>query len=269
MRVDSIRRGKSSSGALKNELSRAAGILADAARMTVLTGAGVSAESGIDTFRGPDGTWSRVNVEEVATPEGFRRDPRRVWEWYEDRRRAVRAAQPNAGHRALARLEELRDATLVTQNIDGLHTRAGSRRVVEIHGSLWRVRCVGCGFAGPDERVPLPELPPRCEVCGGLLRPDVVWFGEMLAPEAWIASVEAVDRSDAFLLTGTSAVVTPAADLAALALRRGIPLIEVNLDPTPFSVLATVSLRGRSGELLPELARLVENRGAGLVESAE
>lgn len=254
---------------MEYDLSRAAGILAAATRMTVLTGAGVSAESGIDTFRGPDGTWSRVNVEEVATPEGFRRNPRRVWEWYEERRHAVQAAEPNPGHRALARLEELRDATVVTQNIDGLHTRAGSKRIVELHGSLWRVRCVACPFAGPENRVPLPNLPPRCESCGSLLRPDVVWFGEMLSSDAWEASVEAVDHSDAFLLAGTSAVVSPAADLAAFALRRGIPLIEVNLDPTPFSALATVSLRGRSGELLPELMRRVENPGAGRGGGAE
>jgi NAD-dependent deacetylase len=249
--------------------SRAADLLAGAARVTVLTGAGVSAESGIDTFRGPDGTWSRVDVEAVATPEGFRRNPRRVWEWYEERRRAVRAAAPNPGHLALARLEELRAATVVTQNIDGLHARAGSKRVVEVHGSLWRVRCAGCAFAGLDERVPLPESPPRCPSCGGLLRPDVVWFGEPIPPAAWRASLDALEISDAFLLAGTSAVVTPAADLAEMALRRGIPLIEVNLDPTPYSDVATVSLRGRAGDLLPELVRRIEKFGAEGAEPAE
>jgi NAD-dependent deacetylase len=230
----------------------AAEILARAGRIAVLTGAGVSAESGVATFRGADGTWNHVNIEEVATPRGFERDPARVWRWYEERRASFRAAQPNPGHRALAELESRRDVTLVTQNIDGLHQRAGSRRVVEFHGSAWRVRCTACGRAAGEERVPLPELPPRC-ACGAPVRPDVVWFGELIPAHAWSASIRAVETADAFLLVGTSAVVTPAADLAALALQREIPLVEVNLDPTPFSALAAASLRGRSGEILPRL----------------
>ncbi len=159
--------------------------LEEAESVAVLTGAGISAESGVPTFRGGGGLWRNFSPEQLATPEAFARDPRLVWEWYDWRRGRVAAAQPNAGHRALAELERraagqgARSFTLITQNVDGLHDRAGSRRIAKLHGDLWQTRCLGCGAEARNEQVPLAELPPPCR-CGGLLRPAVVWFGETL-----------------------------------------------------------------------------------------
>lgn len=224
-----------------------------ASSVAVLTGAGISAESGIPTFRGAGGLWRQFRPEELATPEAFARDPRLVWEWYDWRRALIAAAAPNAGHLALARLEPRKqEFHLITQNVDGLHDRAGSRRIHKLHGDIWTVRCVGCGREQRDERVPLPELPPRCN-CGALLRPGVVWFGETLPPEVWEAADEAAQSAEVFLVVGTSAVVYPAARLIPTAKAVGAKVIEVNLEETPFSAQVDFSLRGRAGELLPQL----------------
>lgn len=271
-----------------------ANALRAARSVAVLTGAGISAESGVPTFRDgapasvsrrvvrdgaqaaaiadetgrfaaapaphasrtvsqPPGLWARYNPEDLATPEAFRRDPKLVWEWYEWRRGLVAKAQPNPGHRALEELERrVPDFTLITQNVDGLHRRAGSQRVLELHGNITRSKCF-------DEGTPVESwaengsVPPRCPGCGGHLRPDVVWFGEMLPEAALDAALEAARRCELFLCVGTSTVVQPAASLPFEALRAGARVLEVNPDATPLTPHATWSLRGPAGTVLPEL----------------
>jgi NAD-dependent deacetylase len=221
--------------------------------LCVLTGAGVSAESGVPTFRGPEGLWKRKDPMSLATPEAFAADPREVWEWYQWRRQKIRGCAPNPGHAALAAVEAaIPDFLLVTQNVDGLHRAAGSRRVAEIHGSIWVVRCTGCG-AEREERDDFAELPPRCAACDGLLRPGVVWFGEMLPPVPSDAAMEMLSRCEVLIVAGTSAVVAPASGYAAVAKRRGARVIEVNPDETPVSALCDATFRGKSGEVLPAL----------------
>ncbi len=220
----------------------------------VLTGAGVSAESGLPTFRGSGGLWKQYRAEDLATPEAFARDPRLVWEWYDSRRQAHAGAQPNAAHLALAELERRAPGfTLVTQNVDSLHERAGSRNVIHLHGEIWLARCTGCGRETRDERTPLAELPPRCEACGALMRPGVVWFGEPLPRQAWERAEEATRAAGVLLVVGTSAVVYPAAGLVPLAQSCGARVIECNMEETPFSAGLDRSFRGRAGELLPKL----------------
>lgn len=221
--------------------------------VAVLTGAGISQESGVPTFRGPGGLWRSFRPEELATPEAFARDPKLVWEWYDWRRSVVAKVAPNAGHRALADWEQrCASFLLITQNVDGLHERAGSRRIARLHGDIWQVRCTGCGRREKNLTVPLPELPPRCS-CGALLRPDVVWFGEGLPPAPWQEAVEAATRAEVFLVVGTSALVQPAASLPHLARQSGAVLVEVNLEPTALTDRVQFSLLGKAGEILPEL----------------
>lgn len=218
-----------------------------------LTGAGISAESGVPTFRGSGGFWENQRLEDLATPEGFARDPRRVWAWYDDRRRQIASCQPNPGHHALARYGRLHsDFTLVTQNIDGLHRAAGSPRIIELHGDLFRVRCIEEGGSREDRRVPLPEIPPRCD-CGSLLRPDVVWFGEVLPERAMRDAGEASHAAELFLVIGTSALVYPAAALPEIARKRGAYLVEINIESTPLTPHADEVLRGPASAILPDL----------------
>lgn len=245
---------------LDADLARAADLLRRAQRVAVLTGAGVSAESGVPTFRGAGGLWEGHRVEDVATPEAFAHDPALVWRFYHLRRAAVAKVRPNAGHFALAALEDRLGSdqlTLATQNIDALHKAAGSRRVLELHGRLSRVRCTGCDYLADRPGEELPELP-RCLKCGELLRPDVVWFHEMLPHRVWREAEEAAEACDVFLVVGTSAIVYPAAGLIQTARRGGAPVIEFNLEATPASSIADVSLFGPSGELLPELLRRLD-----------
>lgn len=244
-------------------LGRAADLLRRANHIAALTGAGVSAESGLATFRGAGGLWEGHRVEDVATPRAFARDPALVWRFYNLRRANLAAVRPNRGHEALAELEKRYGErfTLITQNVDGLHTAAGSRRVLEVHGTLRRVRCTGCTLCEDRGVEPLPELP-RCRQCAALLRPDVVWFEEMLPEAVWQQAEEAAMRCDCFLIVGTSAVVYPAAGLASLARANGADLIEINLTPTPASGEADVVLLGPSGEILPALMeRAVQRDG--------
>jgi NAD-dependent deacetylase len=225
--------------------------------VAALTGAGISAESGIPTFRGPGGLWRNYHPHELATPEAFVRDPRLVWEWYDWRRGIIAKAQPNAGHVALANLEGRMAETggqfaLVTQNVDGLHERAGSRNIAKLHGDIWLVRCVDCGREERNDQVPLPVLPPHCN-CGGLLRPGVVWFGEPLPPAEWQRAFEASQRAEIFLVVGTSAAVYPAAGLVEVAQNAGARVAIVNAEPTPLDSAADWILQGRAGEILPRL----------------
>jgi NAD-dependent deacetylase len=235
------------------EVEAVAARLGAATRAVALTGAGVSAESGVPTFRGPEGLWGRFRAEDLATPEAFARDPRLVWEWYDWRRQRVAVVRPNPAHAALAALESrVREFLLVTQNVDGLHAMAGSRRVVELHGNLWRVRCTGCAESSEDRRVPLPELPPRCG-CGALLRPDIVWFGESLDAAAVGRAQAASTAAEVVLVVGTSSLVYPAAALPHLARAAGAFVVEINPEETPLSRVADVWLRGTAAEVVPAL----------------
>lgn len=222
-------------------------------RIAVLTGAGISAESGIPTFRGPGGIWRTYKAEDLATPEAFARDPKFVWEWYDYRRSVISGVEPNAGHRALAAFEErVPDFALITQNVDGLHDRAGSRNVLKVHGDIWTLRCTSCGDERREKSARLSELPPRCR-CGGMERPGVVWFGEALPTRVWELARRAVQRVEALLVVGTSAVVHPVAGLAQLAKSHGAMVVEVNLAETPVTSDADYSLRGSAAAILPEL----------------
>jgi NAD-dependent deacetylase len=219
----------------------------------VLTGAGVSAESGVPTFRGPGGLWREYRPEDLATPEAFARDPVLVWEWYAWRRALIAALAPNAAHFALAALEaRTPEYLLATQNVDGLHAAARSRRMVELHGTIWRLRCTSCPYSRDDRRVPLPELPPRCE-CGSLLRPGVVWFGEALDEAVVTQAFETARQAEVVLVVGTSSLVYPAAALPEMARASGAFVIEVNPEPTPLTPIADVSLRGTAASLVPAL----------------
>jgi len=224
-----------------------------ARRVLVLTGAGVSAESGVPTFRGPGGLWRQYRPEDLATEEAFARDPSLVWEWYAWRRETIAPLRPNDAHRAIAVLEgRTPEFLLATQNVDGLHATAGSSRMVELHGTIWSLRCTGCRREAEDRRVPLPELPPRCE-CGALLRPGVVWFGEALPQEALERAFEAARAAEVVLVVGTSSLVYPAAALPQVARAAGAFVIEVNPEATPLSETADVSLRGTAASVVPGL----------------
>ncbi len=223
--------------------------------VAVLTGAGVSAESGVPTFRDAlAGLWAQYDPRELATPGAFARNPKRVWDWYAERRAMVAGVAPNPAHYALAALERrVPQFLLATQNVDGLHQRAGSERVVELHGNILRVRCSreGTVVAHWDEGG--ADAPPRCAACGAFLRPDVVWFEELLPPEALAAAEHAARRCDVLIVAGTSAEVYPAAALPAEALARGVRVVEVNPNETPLSTYADDVLRGPAGVVLPAL----------------
>lgn len=220
--------------------------------IVALTGAGVSAESGVPTFRGQDGLWQGFRAEELATPEAFRRHPAKVWEWYHWRRRLVLGAVPNQAHKALAALEKAhRPFTLITQNVDGLHQRAGSGRVLELHGNLHEVRCTQCGRVAPLDADAEGIVP--CPTCGAPGRPHIVWFGELLPEEPWQKAYAAASEAAVFLVVGTSAAVYPAAGLVELAAERGAALIEINPAETALSPRATWTIRQPAGGALPLL----------------
>jgi len=235
------------------DLEQARGWLAEATAVAILTGAGISAESGVPTFRGTGGLWKDYKPEELATPEAFAKDPRLVWEWYNWRRELIAKALPNIGHRALVELEKRKPRfTLITQNVDGLHDRAGSGKILKLHGDIWRMKCTSCGSNWPDRRVPLPKIPPHC-ACGGLARPGVVWFGEPL-PDGMMKEAEhAASSAQVFLVIGTSAVVVLAASLVPYAKKAGARIIEINTEDTAATAIVDCALRGPAGELLPQL----------------
>jgi len=233
---------------------RAREALETAGRVLVVTGAGISAESGIPTFRGPGGWWRNLDPMRLATPQAFAEDPALVWEWYDHRRRGVAAAEPNAGHRAVAALPRPgREVVLLTQNVDDLHERAGSPSVLHVHGSLWTVRCVRDGTLFVNREVPLGELPPRCP-CGALLRPHITWFGETIMMDA-VDRVEDGMRAgfDVALVVGTEASFPYILDWARRAQDAGALLVEVNPVETALTGRADLHLRGAAGEVLPGL----------------
>jgi NAD-dependent deacetylase len=245
----------------ESAVARIVAALEPGARVTVLTGAGVSAASGVPTFRGAGGLWRSFRAEDLATPQAFARDPATVWEWYDWRRGLIRACEPNAAHHVLASWSlRFPGFTLVTQNVDGLHERAGTRRVVRLHGSIWDVGCWNeCGRRSRrwrDDRVPMPTLPPACDACGGPLRPGVVWFGEHLDQRDIDAASDAAE-CDVFFAIGTSAVVYPAAGLVDLARRHGALTVEINPDATAASAGVDVAVQAAAEDALPAIdARL-------------
>jgi NAD-dependent deacetylase len=242
-------------------LARAAEILRSAKSVVAFTGAGVSAESGVPTFRGAGGLWEGHPVQQVATPQAFDADPLVVWRFYDQRRAKLTAVRPNPAHEVLARWQDrFPSYALVTQNVDGLHRAAGAREVVELHGNIWWVRCVGCGYEREERRAPLPELPPRCSRCGALERPGVVWFGEYLPAHAFERATAAAAACDVLVVVGTSAVVHPAAGLVEVAAGGGGHVIEVNPEASQVAYLAEVELRGPAGVVLPELDALLGER---------
>ncbi len=228
--------------------------LRQAEHVAVLTGAGISAESGVPTFReAQKGLWAQYNPEDLATQEAFERDPRRVWEWYAWRRKLIARAEPNPGHLALAQIEErVPRFSLITQNIDELHFRAGCKETIELHGSIGRSRCLSCDEV-TREWVEGDETPPRCPNCGGMLRPDVVWFGEALPFDALARAVAAAHDADLFFSVGTSGVVYPAAALPLEAIEYGATAVEINPEETPATVMMDFVLKGPAGRVLPQL----------------
>lgn len=232
--------------------------LRSSARVVVLTGAGVSQESGLRTFRDSQaGLWAQYRPEDLASPQAFARDPKLVWDWYSFRREAVKSVRPNAGHYALVEMESrIYDFSLITQNVDGLHAMAGNRHVLELHGNIMRVRCSECGRFTETWGSDLESVP-HCEECDGLLRPDVVWFGESLPLMDLQMAVRASQNCSVFFSIGTSGVVYPAAALAHAAMENGAIVVEINLEETPLTSRADFVFRGRSGELLPALVKAV------------
>ena len=238
-------------------LKDAAAILNQASEIMVLTGAGVSKESGIPTFRDAlTGLWAKFDPERLATPEGFLADPPLVWQWYDYRRKMVLDVQPNPGHYALAELGKKKKTTVVTQNVDGLHQKAGSTPVVELHGNIMEFFCFDRRHPAGDVPFGL-QAPPKCQKCGSLLRPAVVWFGEQLPPDAISQASELATTAGAMIVVGTSGLVQPAASLPFTARHHGVPVIEVNPEATPISNIADVFVKGPSGKVLPELVSLV------------
>ncbi|MEN3038283.1 MAG: NAD-dependent deacylase [Candidatus Kryptonium sp.] len=234
--------------------------LKNAKSVVVLTGAGISAESGVPTFRGQEGLWKKFKPEELATFDAFIRNPELVWEWYNYRRKLILEVKPNPGHYALVELENiLPNFTLITQNVDNLHRRAGSKNVIELHGNIERNYCIKCGKRYDDVNLAIEMKSPKCD-CGGLIRPDVVWFGEMLPIDAWDKAEESASNCDVFFSVGTSGVVYPAASLPQIAKRSGAYTVEINIERTDLSWFMDEVIIGKSGEVLPELVKILKEK---------
>lgn len=235
--------------------------LSNAKSVCVLTGAGVSAESGVPTFRGADGLWSKFKPEELANFNAFIRNPTLVWEWYSYRKKVIKEVKPNPAHYALVALEQrVPDFTLVTQNVDGLHARAGSKRILELHGNIERSYCIDCRAFANDIVLGVSKEPPCCSHCGGLLRPDVVWFGEMLPEGVFERALSAARRCDVFLCLGTSAVVYPAASLPFEALEQGAYVVEINQEYTDLSSRVQETILGKAGVIMPQLIQALQQQ---------
>lgn len=229
--------------------------LKKAKNIVFVTGAGISQESGIPTFRGKDGLWRKYDPMTLATIDAFYQNPKLVWEWYEERRQNILKANPNPGHIAIAELEKYKNVTVLTQNIDGLHQRAGSTNVYELHGSIITIKCTACNFKDTITSS-FSNLPPLCK-CGNMLRPDVVWFGEALPQDIWKTAMEKSSSCDAMVVVGTSLAVSPANLLPVYAKENGALMIEVNPDQTPMSTTMDLSLRSSAAKALPELVSIL------------
>jgi NAD-dependent deacetylase len=224
-------------------------------KIVFVTGAGISQESGIPTFRGKDGLWRKYDPMQLATIDAFYEDPKLVWEWYEERRQNILKANPNLGHTAIAKLEKYKQVSVLTQNIDGLHQRAGSTHVYELHGSIITIKCTVCDFK--DKIVSsFSQLPPLCK-CGNMLRPDVVWFGESLPQDVWNSAIDQASSCDVMVVVGTSLVVSPANLLPVYAKQNGAIMIEVNIEQTPMSSSMDISLRSTAASVLPVLVNTI------------
>jgi NAD-dependent deacetylase len=232
--------------------------LKKAKRILFLTGAGISQESGISTFRGRDGLWQKYDPMKLASAQAFRDDPKLVWSWYNDRRKKILAAKPNAGHIAIANLQNHREVSVITQNVDGLHHIAGSRDVIEIHGNIFATKCTKCDFRGNigDE---FSDLPPSCKICGSYLRPDVVWFGESIKQEVWKEAVQRSITCDVMIIVGTSLVVSPANTLHFYAKNNQATIVDINPENTPFSYEMDFSIRQTAVEGLSRLMSVFES----------
>jgi NAD-dependent deacetylase len=232
--------------------------LSNARTVCAFTGAGMSAESNIPTFRGNEGLWKKFKPEELANFDAFMRNPELVWEWYSARKKIIHEARPNPGHAALVAMEGLvEEVIVITQNIDNLHRRAGSSVVYELHGNIERNYCIKCGEIYYDDALLSRALPPKCDTCGGLVRPDVVWFGEFLPQDEFNASESAAQRADVFFLLGTSGIVYPAASIPRLARQSGAFLVEINTERTPASDIADVTVLGTTGTVLPQIVGIL------------
>ena len=248
---------------MEKEIAKAYELISKSNEIVVLTGAGISAESGIPTYRGEEGVWRNYDPQELATPEAFSRNPKLVWEWYDSRRAIMKKAKPNPGHFAITTLEkEKKDFTLITQNVDGLHFAAGTRNVIELHGSLWEVKCTECDKVKKDYQVPIAELPPTCATCNSIVRPNTVWFGEIIPMERIDRCLFAIEQCDLLLIVGTSGVVEPAASMGLIAKKSEKPVVEINIERTPGTGLYDVSVMGKSAEILPLLteSEISQNR---------
>lgn len=231
----------------------------DAKKIVFVTGAGISQESGIPTFRGKDGLWRKYDPMQLATIDAFYENPKLIWEWYEERRTNILAANPNQGHFAISELAKHKQVIILTQNIDGLHQRSGSKHVLELHGSIIRIKCTKCDFKD-NITTPFETLPPKCK-CGEILRPDVVWFGEGLPQDVWGEAISHAQTCDVMIIVGTSLVVSPANTLPLYAKQNGAVLIEVNPEKTVMSSEMDLSVREKSAVALPELVKLVQATG--------
>ena len=231
--------------------------LKDSRKIVFVTGAGISQESGIPTFRGKDGYWRKYDPMKLASIDAFYDDPKLVWEWYEDRRKNILSVKPNEGHFAISQMEEFKDVVILTQNIDGLHQRSGSTNVLELHGSIIRIKCTVCDFID-NITENFESLPPKCK-CGSMLRPDVVWFGEPLPQNIWQSAIKEASICDVMIIVGTSLVVSPANTLPVYAKQNGAILIEVNPEKTVMSNDMALSIRATSVEVLPKMLSIFKN----------
>ncbi len=234
--------------------------LKEAESILFFTGAGISAESGISTFRGTNGLWNKLKPEELANFDAFLKNPDRVWEWYQYRRKIIKNSKPNPAHKSIAEMEKLFDeVVVVTQNIDNLHRRAGSTEIYELHGNIERNYCIKCGRRYDSPNFGFDDVAPKCSDCGGLIRPDVVWFGETLPQDVFASAENAAARCDICFVVGTSAVVYPAAYIPITAKNSGAYLVEVNIETTEISSSIHYSLLGKAGEILPQILKIVKS----------
>lgn len=233
-------------------------LLESSNKILVLTGAGTSAESGIPTFRGKDGLWKNFGAEELATPEAFSKNPVVVWEWYNWRREIISKANPNPGHLTLTKWEKIFPSfCLITQNVDGLHRKAGSVKIIEMHGNIWEMRCTLENKIFFNQNVPLREIPPKCKDCNNVLRPNVVWFGESIPSSVMKKIYEHCSDSDFLFVIGTSAIVYPAAQIPYMVMEKGGKICEINIEETPLTPNVDFFLKGKSGEILSELDNFI------------